>query len=183
MDGTANVERQTVQSLSLDASMYDLSPKLCSFYSAILSRVVEMFREADKEYAFVMNPTIRSTIETELLLKNRKKSGKVVVVYIPEGAMEQFELVPICLVHEAFHVITKRERQRKRRAKCLMLHMIEFMEDFLFREVEFDGDEDAEIRKRLMAHWFREGIAWLGEIASRNEGDNGKNNIWRIERE
>lgn len=171
LDGTADVERQTVQSLSLDASMYDLSPKLCSFYSAILNRVVEMLQEADKEYAFVMNPTIRSTIETELLLQNRKKSGKVVVVHIPEGTMEQFELVPICLVHEAFHVITKRERQRKRRAKCLMLHMIEYMEDFLFRDVKFDGDEDAEIRKRLMEHWFRKGIAWLVEIASRDEED------------
>jgi len=93
------------------------------------------------------------------------------VVHIPEGMIEQFDLVPICLIHEAFHVITKCERQRKRRAKCLMLHMIEYMEDFLFREVEFDADEDTKIKKRLMTYWFRNGITWLEDIASREEED------------
>lgn len=169
LDGTANAERQTVQSLSLDIGMYDLSPKLCSFYSAILGRTIELFQENEKEYAFVMNPTLRSTIETEILLSKREKSGKVVVVHIPEGTIEQFDLVPVCLIHEAFHVITKCERQRKKRAKCLMVHMIEYMEKFLFMGV--DESMDGETKKKLMNYWFQEGIKWLKEIESRTEDD------------
>ena len=58
MDGTANTERQMFQSLSMNTNMYELSPKLCSFYAAILEKVIKMFNYGEGEYAFVLHPTV-----------------------------------------------------------------------------------------------------------------------------
>lgn len=158
LDGTANVERQTVQSLSLEANMYELSPKICAFYADILENVIQLFTEDEKQYAFMIYPALQSTIETKVLLKKRVESGKVIVVYISEGVIEEYDLVPVCLLHEAFHVITKEERKRKERSVFFALHMIIYMRFYLFQEVEFceDKETDDRIKGRLVEYWFEE---------------------------
>ena len=156
MDGTANTERQMFQSLSMNTNMYELSPKLCSFYAAILEKVIKMFNDGEGEYAFVLHPTVRSTIEAKVLLKKRQESGKAVIVYVSESLIEQFNLVPICLLHEAFHVITKKERNRKARAGHYLMLMIECIKGFMFEGVEFslNKEEDSEIKDSLINYWF-----------------------------
>lgn len=155
-DTTANAERQMFQSLSIDTNMYELSPKLCAFYSSMLEKVVALFTEGKREYAFVMHPTLRSTIEARLLLETREESGKVVIIYISESVIEKFNLVPVCLMHEAFHVITKQERHRKSRAINFLENMSECMEHFLFSDVVFSEDleSDSHTKEELMNFWF-----------------------------
>lgn len=157
-DGTANAERQMFQSLSVDTNIYELSPKLCAFYSSMLEKVVTLFTNNTREYAFVMHPTLNSTIEAKLLLETRKKSGKVVIIYISESSIENFNLVPICLMHEAFHVLTRQERHRKRRAFNFMSNMIEYIERSLFDNIRFSNIDSKDIyfKNHLMNFWFKD---------------------------
>lgn len=173
LDGTANVERQTVQSLALEANMYELSPKICAFYANILETIIKLFTEDEKQYAFMIHPTLQSTIETKILLKKRVKSGKVIVVYISEGVIEEYDLVPVCLLHEAFHVITKEERKRKERAIFFTMHMIVYMRYYLFQEVEFckDMETDDRIKDKLIEYWFAEAISQMNENHLKSSDD------------
>ncbi len=171
-DGTGNAERQMFQSLLVDTNMYELSPKLCAFYSDILKEVVELFSEEKRKYAFVMYPTLRSTTEAKTLLKTREEPGKVVVVYISESEIEQFNMMPIFLVHEAFHVITKKERYRQERAANLAVNMMEYMELFLFHEVDFfEDDKGLRIKEDLMKYWFNDIIILMSQWEKENKDD------------
>lgn len=171
-DGTANAERQMFQSLSVDANLYELSPKLCAFYASILKQTITLFAEKGQRYAFVIHPTLRSTIEARILLKSRNKSGRVVIVYISESVIEEFKLVPICLIHEAFHVITKKERHRQLRAKYFVLHMMLYIERYLFQGVVVSDDDakNSKIKQKIMEDCFKK-ILKLGKSYDKEPKD------------
>lgn len=171
MGDVSNVERQMFQSLAVDAKMYDLSPKLCAFYSSILEKVVAMFAEEGKDYAFVLHPMLRNTIEAKVLLKTRRQSGMVVIIYIPEGVIEQFDLVCVCLIHETFHVLTQKERNRQKRMVCFMKQMILQIQRLIFEGVNF-GTEDVEIKDNLKKQWFVGMKQKISEYQNGNADDN-----------
>lgn len=154
--GTETVERQVFQSLSVDTNMYELSPKLCALYSSILEKTVRLFGDKNVEYAFVIHPTLHSTIETKVLLRQRKESGKVVLVYISESMIENFEIVSVCLLHEVFHSITRRERNQKKRSLYFASDMVLYMKQFLFQDVKIDMEKEEQnrIEEGLMEYWF-----------------------------
>lgn len=165
MGESSNAERQMFQSLSVDIKIHDLSPKLCAFYSSILDKVVEMFREDGAEYAFILHPVLQSTIEAKVLLEKREQSGKVVIIYVSESVIEEFDLVSICLLHEAFHVLTKYERMRRERAKNFLLQMTEQIRRKIFEDVSF-GANSHEVKEELCKRWFG-GVAELLDKFSR----------------
>lgn len=154
LDSMANSDRQIFMSKAVDTKMYELSPRLCAFYSGILEEIVDMFSgQAEKLYAFLLQPTMRSRIYTSPMFSMRNKSGKVIIVYIPENAMEEFDVLPINLLHEAFHVITKEERLRKKRAIYYLKNMVLALQQLLFEGVDF-GKADDQIKEKLMEYWF-----------------------------
>lgn len=168
--GTASAERKMFQNTLVDKNLFELSPKLCALYSGILKKVVQLF--ADGEYAFVIYPTLRSTTEAKTLLKTRTKPGKVVIVCISENNIDLFSSMPICLVHEAFHVITREERLRKKRAAYLAVNLIEYMELFLFHKVEFpEKEKGQEIKKNLITYWFDDVKSMMKHWSARANDD------------
>ena len=150
-DSTTNPEREMFQSLSIDTNTHELSPKLCAFYSCMLEKIVTLFSANGEKYAFIIHPTLRSTIEAKLLFKKREISGKVVIIYISENVLDDFNLVPVCLIHEAFHVISKEERYRKKRAIFLFLQMVLEMKRLLFQGITFSKNQvkDTKIKDTL----------------------------------
>lgn len=170
MGGVSDAERQMFQSLSVDMKMYDLSPKLCAFYSSILDRVVEMFKDGGMEYAFVLHPMLRSTTEAKVLLEKREQSGKVVIVYLSESLMEKFDSTSICLIHEAFHVLTKSERNRKERMVSFALQMMEHTQRLVFDGVSF-GAEDKKIKEELTKRWLGGLKQWIVQVRKEDKDD------------
>lgn len=168
MGAVSNVERQMFQSLSVDIKIHALSPKLCAFYSTILEKVVSMFREDGMEYAFILHPTLHSTIEAKVLLEKREQSGKVVIIYVSENVIEEFDLVSICLLHEAFHVLTKAERMREKRAQYFTVQMLEQVRRLVFQNVVF-AINDHEIKEELTSHWFEGVREQMKEYAQRDK--------------
>lgn len=154
VDGTANTDRQMLSGVSIDTNMYELSPKLCAFYSNFLEALVKMFGKDGSKYAFILHPTICSNTEMELLFKRRKKTGKIVIVYISESMIEELGVVPIYLLHEAFHVLTGAERNRKIRMECFVAQMMAGISQLLFCGVSFEGKEETKIKNELLMYWF-----------------------------
>lgn len=140
IDSTANSDRQILSSISIDTSIYELSPKICAFYSMILNRLVKMFEGDNAEYAFVLHPTLKNNTETQIMFERRKESGKVVIIYISESIIEMFDVVSVFILHEAFHVLTKAERRRKFRIRKFVTLMLSGMRQELFHNVKFDED-------------------------------------------
>lgn len=97
------------------------------------------------------------------------------VVYIPVNILDQTGLIPVIALHEAFHVLTKKERERRQRAKLLMKVMLSGIEESLFHGVTLcidDGNCDRRRKNELMEIWFgqiRENF--LQECSELDEGD------------
>lgn len=166
IDSTANSDRQILSSISIDTSIYELSPKICAFYSMILNKLVEMFEGNNAEYAFVLHPTLKNNTETRIMFEHRKKSGKVVIIYISESIIEMFDVVSVFILHEAFHVLTKEERKRKFRIRSFITLMLSGMRQELFKNVIFNEDtsRNKKIEERLLQQFFsdikEEAIRW-----------------------
>lgn len=155
VDSTANADRQMFTTLAVDTNMYDLSPRLCMFYTSILEELVEFFDQKDK-YAFLLYPTLKCSIQTENLFRTRVKRGKVILICIPENRIEEVDKIPVYLFHEAFHTLSNKGRMRKRRSICLLKNMMIGMKQLLFRDVKFDElfDVDDKIKEKLLRKWF-----------------------------
>lgn len=156
IDSTANSDRQMLSSISIDTSIYELSPKICTFYSQILNKIVEIFSDDGVKYAFMLHPTLKNITETKVMFERRTQSGKVVIIYISESIIERFDVISITILHEAFHVLTKKERMRKKRMQSFARLMLAGMEQVLFDGVAFcDNDEkDGKIRAELLNRFF-----------------------------
>lgn len=167
IDSTANSDRQMFTSQAVETNLYDLSPKLITTYSAILETLVSLYGKKE-EYAFLLHPSLKRNIEVTNLFDKRDETGKVVLIYIPESSIEKMGQIPIYLLHEAFHVLTKTERCRKQRAKAMETHMSNAMYQQIFKDVDFNGisvfasEEERDsfpinekIKKALMEKWFR----------------------------
>lgn len=156
IDSTANSDRQMLSSISIDTSIYELSPKICTFYSRILNKLVETFSEDGVKYAFMLHPTLKNITETKVMFERRTQSGRVVIIYISESIIEMFDVISITILHEAFHVLTKKERMRKMRMQSFARLMLAGMEQVLFDGVTFCGNEeiDAKIRAELLKLFF-----------------------------
>lgn len=158
IDSTSNSDRQMLTSQAVETSIYDISPKLFATYSIILETLVRLFGKQGV-YAFLLHPSLKSNIETTSLFNRREKEGKVVLIYIPENEIEKIGQIPMYLLHEAFHVLTREERNRKKRACNMELHLSNAISQLLFKNVNFDfidSDEVKEdIKKKLMKRWFK----------------------------
>lgn len=169
IDSTANSDRQMLSSISIDTSIYQLSPKLCAFYSLILNKLVKMFEEDSGKYAFLLHPTLKNNTETKVMFERRATSGKVVIIYISESIIEMFDVVSVFIMHEAFHVLTKRERMRKKRTESFIKLMIAGMKQVLFENVVFDEQEGKntriadELLRRFFSDWRKEVAIWENE--------------------
>lgn len=171
VDSTANADRQIFTTLTVDTNMYDLSPRLCMFYTGILENLVDFF-DCKEEYAFLLYPTLKSNIETQNLFRTRNDHGKVVLIYIPENRIEDIDMVPVYLLHEAFHTLSSDPRLRKKRSACLLENMILGVKQLLFLDVQFDGDQNADdaVKEKLLEKWFPI-TSWIDPIKKKNEDD------------
>lgn len=156
VNGTANADKQMFMALPVNSSVYKLSPKLYALYSNITDCLVDIFdKEDNSKYAFLLNPTMKSTLQTELLFNRRKASGKVVIIYTPVRILEELDSVLLYHTHEVFHTLTREERHRKERAYCLLLNMVNQIAHRLFDKVEFSKDErNNAICKELLDLWM-----------------------------
>lgn len=171
VDSTANADRQIFTTLAVDTNMYDLSPRLCMFYTGILENLVDFF-DRKGEYAFLLYPTLKSNIETQNLFRTRKDHGKVVLIYIPENRIEEIGMVPVYLLHEAFHTLSSAARLRKDRSVFLIENMILGMKQLLFLDIKFDENPNADdaVKEKLLSKWFQV-TGWIDQIAKKDKKD------------
>lgn len=167
VDGTANADRQIFLSMAIDTNMYDISPKFCAFYACMLEKLVKMF---DEEYAFFINPTLEYNTKTKVLFQRKRSVGKVVVIKLSEKTIEQIDVNQICIMHEAFHSLTRKERLRRKRAICFQQVMMAGIWQLMYQGVEFHKDTqiDEKIKDSIMAYFFAD----LGKEKERYENEN-----------
>lgn len=162
VDSTANADKRMFMSLAVDTTLYEFSPKLCGLYACMLEKLVQLYdvsATGQQNYAFLIHPTLENNIKAKVLFSKRENSGKVCVVCIPVNILDQTDFVPVVALHEAFHVLTKKERGRRRRAKMFVEVAVVGIKESLFRGVvldSVDGEADRCLKKKWMEVWFGE---------------------------
>lgn len=160
VDNTSNSDRQMFTSQAVETNIYELSPKFFRYYSCLLQKLVDIYGKREV-YAFVLHPSIRNNFETFTLFEKRRKTGKIVLIYIPERQIDEIEMMPIYLLHEAYHVLTKSGRCRKKRASMLYVNIMSSLQQFIFENVDFrdfvsadDEKINQEMQVALMECWI-----------------------------
>lgn len=159
IDGTVNSDRRMMTTLGIDTNLYELSPKLCSFYSLMLSEMVKVFDGNSKErkYSFILYPTFRRYTEMKLLFEERQSNGKIAVVNISNSIIEKYRIIPVILGHEMFHVLLREQHLAKDRALSLYKIMNIYAQRIIFNGVVFDVNNqknDSFIKAKLFNKWF-----------------------------
>lgn len=152
--GIGHADRRIFQSLPLDDNIYEISPKISAFYSHILEELDNIFEEKST-YAFIPHYTLKSVTEAKVLFNERVNNGKIVIIYISDGIFEKVDVATVCLIHEAFHVLSRKSRLRKERALCFVAQMLLHVKQQLFQNINFE-QKDEQIKQELMIFWFRE---------------------------
>lgn len=114
---TNHADRILFQTAPMDTTMRYVPPKLCMYYSLLLSGYAELFDGAKhNEYAFCVYPSLNQMAEAHILFQTRQKSGKVCVIRVPARQFANVKMIRIWLLHEMFHVLPSEElRLRKKR--------------------------------------------------------------------
>lgn len=154
VDNSANSDRQIFTNLPIDSNVYNISPKLNYFYADILKRIVNIFSGDERKYVFLIFPSIRYNTEAIFLLEYSETNDRTIIIYISGSSMESIGIVPIFLVHEAFHTLTIKQRNRFLRTKALIRLMIYGLQQHIFKNVNFPTENNYELRDRLMDEWF-----------------------------
>lgn len=163
-----NIDRQIFTSLAIDTKVCNLSPKLCHFYSKILEEIINIFedKKENRKYAFLLNPSIRYNTEAVQILTQSNTNNRIMIIYISESSMEAVNKVPIFLLHEAFHLIT-RQRNRMLRAKKLAQLAIYGLKQHIFQNSNISDD----LQERLLAKWLGKLEEEVNSFNTKEESD------------
>ncbi len=155
VNGTANTDKQMFMSLPVNSSIYELSPRLYAHYSDLICEMSFLFDEKN-QYAVFLNPTLQRVLKEEVLFETREERGKVVVVDIPVGMLDDYDYLPLWLIHELFHVLTSEERCRKKRAIMLVASVTSQIQYLLFEHVSFSTNLKVEMlfQNVLIQRWL-----------------------------
>lgn len=152
INGTANADKQMFMSTPINSSLYEISPKLYSWYGEIIKEVVSLYDEEEPRYAFLLNPTLKNSLSAQTLFNERKTSGKVVVINMPVRKLDDISDMPLYIMHEMFHVLTKRQRNRRKRAYYLSFLLINQIGIHILDNTSFS--DDAEKNKKIKIYLF-----------------------------
>lgn len=174
INGTANSDKQMFMSMPMNSSTYGISPKLYAAYEGLINMLVKIYDdEKQDEYAFLLNPTLKNMLYAETLFKRRKKSGKVVIIHMPVRMLEKTNQIPLYLIHEVFHVLTKQERKRKSRARYLLMAVLMQVGYCLFDGVSFCDNEkiNKSWKTKLLDNWIDQVFEKYKKVNGRDELD------------
>mgnify|MGYP000225949176 FL=1 len=149
-------------------------PKLYAVYEELVNRLVRLYDEGkQEEYAFLLDPTLKNVLYAETLFKKREESGKVVIIHMPVRMLEKTNQIPLYLMHEVFHVLTKKERKRKDRAKRLLLVVLMQVRYCLFDGVSFIENKvlDKIWKTELIDGWMEQVFEEYKIINAHEESD------------
>ena len=149
---TANADKQMFMSTPINSSLYEISPKLYAWYGEIIRDVVSLYDEKEPQYAFILNPTLKNSLSAQTLFNERKTSGKVVVINMPVGKLDDISDMPLYIMHEMFHVLTKRQRNRRKRAHYLSYLLFNQMGIHILENTSFSDDDDK--NKKIKIYLF-----------------------------
>lgn len=156
IDATSNSNHEMFVNPTLEARIYEVSPKISLYYAKLLDEISRTLTGTDN-YAFMLAPSLLTKIETYELfdrqvseLNSQKEDGQLIVIYIPEAIIDQVDIVPIALFHEVYHFLTSVERNRELRSCCLLEQMISGVIQLVFSDIELTSKEISSIA----APWF-----------------------------
>lgn len=171
---TNGADRILFQSAPIDVGIRYSAPKLCAYYSTFLNEVAKLFHSEDR-YAFCVYPTLNRSAEAVLLFSTMNESGKVGIVKVPGYTIASVHNMRVLLLHEIFHVLPGKLRNRRKRARDFLVILFyalrakligypadRMKENFLFSEVKNEiekklsqyGDEDRIFYSHFISEFY-----------------------------
>lgn len=150
---TMHSERQFIHAPALNASYFEIPPKMLAFYSAITDHIASLLAESEnKKYNYLIAPDFRTDIYVKPLNIHYTKdtTGHLAIINLPEKYFYQPEQAIMLLAHEVGHY--EGERNRERRAK----HIFEMVGLLLLQHTPLINPEQKKISRiaQLFAREF-----------------------------
>lgn len=159
IDATSNTGREMVVNPTLEAHIFEVSPKISLYYAKLLDEFSKTLTGTEN-YAFILAPSLQTKVETYELFDNQimktRSQGQerqLIVIFIPESIIDKVDIIPVALCHEVYHFLTSVERNRNLRAKCLLEQMISGVERLVFRFKEIQLD--SQTTSLILFPWFK----------------------------
>lgn len=124
IQSTNGADRILIQSAPLEAGIRQIPVKLCAYYTSLLNDLANLFHESEeREYAFLVYPSLGSLPEAELLFLNRCESGKVGIIRVPEKDIKNIKYLRMLICHEFYHIVPG-SKIRLRRSRAVLFAKI-----------------------------------------------------------
>ena len=137
-------DRQVQQSAPIDTGLRYNPPKLCCYYSDLLNQLVALFNSAEgrPQYAFCVQPTLKSTAQCRILFQLRSEHGKIGLIRLPDWILSDVCNSNCILLHEYFHIIPGDMRLRRERATYYVKIVLYELTQELFAGIEFPAEAE-----------------------------------------
>lgn len=131
---SVRLERQFIQSVELNARIYEAPVQLSTFYSAYFRRLRDVLNEGVKErhkYEFMICPGMAKYLNVKRLLPRASREKRLLLVEIPERQMYDIKNQMVIMAHEAAHFVGTDIRQREKRYDDMLRAIVKSVSIFL----------------------------------------------------
>lgn len=133
------MERQFIQSVDLNARIYEAPVQLNAFYAAYFSLLRDILNEgvgAGYNYEFMICPGVAEYLNVQRVLPRASREKRLLLVKIPEHQIYDVKNQLIVMAHEAAHFVGRDIRCREYRHELMIEAIVKSVSTFLILDKE-----------------------------------------------
>lgn len=127
------LERQFIQSVDLNARIYEAPVQLNAFYASYFSLLKDILNSGMKEsdYEFMICPGMAEYLNVRRVLPNASRKNRLLLVEVPEHQIYDVRNQLMVMAHEAAHFVGRDIRHRTERHKMMLKVIVNSVSTFL----------------------------------------------------
>lgn len=127
------LERQFIQSVDLNARIYEAPVQLNAFYTAYFSLLKDVLNKGvdGRDYEFMICPGMAEYLNVRQVLPNASRNNRLLLVEIPEHQIYDVRNQLMVMAHEAAHFVGRDIRHRIERHKMMLEAIVKSVSAFL----------------------------------------------------
>ena len=136
---SVRLERQFIQSVDLNARIYEAPVQLNAFYAAYFSLLRDILNEGVREgynYEFMICPGVAEYLNVQRVLPRASREKRLLLVKIPEHQIYDVKNQLIVMAHEAAHFVGRDIRCREYRHELMIEAIVKSVSTFLILDKE-----------------------------------------------
>ena len=169
------LERQFIQSVDLNARIYEAPVQLNAFYASYFSLLKDILNRGVEEgdYEFMICPGMAEYLNVRRVLPSASRKNRLLLVEIPEHQIYDVRNQLMVMAHEAAHFVGRDIRHRTERYEMMLKAIVKSVSTFLV----LDEGMNPYCTEKLIENFEREYLLELKEAIKEYYAGIEKDNI------